>query len=86
MKKGLFLFAGIVCMVAYLITLSCSNNGDELRAQGDSREATFVATFGKAAFNGLVFGPGGAVVTIAKEAARGALVGSAVHVVSGGVF
>lgn len=262
MKKGLFLFAGIVCMVAYLITLSCSNNGDELRAQGDSREATFVnpydyvgvlhnaamdsvihqqvnfneletftneyiennfkgittfenndipnqmmkeikrtslmykyqtrsiseiddsimkilpeecktyicrmyelidenlsdtivinkefnkldcsvnndtmltdeekncllavsaiakysynynldaasmsavsvnstvkadlggaiggifcwATFGKAAFNGLVFGPGGAVATIAKEAARGAIVGSAVHVVSGGVF
>lgn len=71
MKKGLFLFAGIVCMVAYLTTLSCSNNGDELRAQGD---------------NGLVFGPGGAVVTIAKEAARGAIVGSAVHVVSGGVF
>lgn len=44
------------------------------------------ATFGKAACSGLVFGPGGIVLTIAKEATRGAIIGSAVHIVSGGFF
>ena len=38
--------------------------------------------FGKAAYHGLVFGPGGAVMTIASEAVRGAIIGSAVFVAS----
>lgn len=44
------------------------------------------ATFGKAACSGLMFGPGGVVLTIAKEATRGAIIGSATHIVTGGFF
>lgn len=42
--------------------------------------------WGRAAASGLVFGPSGVVLTVAKEAVRGAIVGSAVGVVSGWLF
>ena len=42
--------------------------------------------WGRAAASGLVFGPGGAVLSIARDAARGAIVGSGIHVLSNGVF
>lgn len=42
--------------------------------------------FVKAAFSGLVFGPSGIVCCFAREAVRGAIVSSAFHLASGGVF
>ncbi len=44
------------------------------------------AAFVRAAFSGLVFGPGGVVTSFAKDAVRGAIVSSAVNLISGGVF
>lgn len=38
--------------------------------------------FGKSAASGLVFGPSGVVMTVAKEAVRGAIAGSAVSLIS----
>ena len=42
--------------------------------------------WGKAAVSGLLFGPGGTVLTVAKEAVRGAIVGSAFNIITGGAF
>ena len=40
----------------------------------------------KATCSGLMFGPGGVVMTVAREAVRGAIVGSGTHIVFGGMF
>ncbi|WP_337932521.1 hypothetical protein [Hallella sp.] len=44
------------------------------------------AAFVRAAFSGFVFGPGGVVTSFARDAVRGAIVGSAVNLISGGKF
>lgn len=44
------------------------------------------AAFVRAAFSGLVFGPGGVVTNFARDAVRGAIVSSAVNLISGGIF
>ncbi len=44
------------------------------------------AAFVRAAFSGLVFGPGGVVTSFARDAVRGAIVSSAVNLISGGLF
>ena len=40
----------------------------------------------KATCSGLMFGPGGVVMTVARDAVRGAIVGSGTHIVFGGMF
>lgn len=42
--------------------------------------------FVKAAFSGLMFGPSGIVCSFARDALRGAIIGSAFHIASGGHF
>lgn len=42
--------------------------------------------FAKAAFSGLMFGPSGIICSFARDAVRGAIAGSALHVISGGRF
>lgn len=44
------------------------------------------AAFVRAAFSGLMFGPSGIVCSFARDAVRGAIVGSAFHLVTGGRF
>lgn len=43
-------------------------------------------TFVRAAFSGLMFGPIGIVCSFARDAVRGAIISSAVHVATGGRF